>query len=298
MGNSKKLFLVSISLILICGCITGGEEVEKLNFEKRIPIQNPSDSNEIEIAVSGVISPKETFIYYEELLIYLSGELGRPIKLVQRDTYEEVNELVRTEKIDVAFVCSGAYVDGHEKFGMELLVAPVTTYGESVYYSYLIVNRDSKITTVEGLRGKDFAFTDPLSNSGRLAPTYILSQMGETPGNFFNKTIFTYNHDKSIEAVVDGFVDGAAVDSLIWEYLDDTNPELTSKTVIIEKSEPFGIPPIVVSRSLEPKFKEELKLILLNMHKDEKGSEILEKIKIDRFAEIEDSAYDSIRKMK
>jgi phosphonate transport system substrate-binding protein len=27
-------------------------------------------------------------------------------------------------KIDVAFVCGGPYVDGHEEFGLELLAAP------------------------------------------------------------------------------------------------------------------------------------------------------------------------------
>ncbi len=217
--------------------------------------------------------------------------------MVQRETYGEINDMVRGGQVDAAFVCSSAYVEGHDKFGMELLVAPVA-YGEPVYYSYIIVPSDSEVTDLEGLRGKRFAFTDPMSNTGRLAPTYMLAEINEVPASFFEMYIFTYHHDKSIEAVAGKLVDGAAVDSLIWDYLNETGPELTSKTRIVKKSRPFGIPPVVVSKDIDPEIQQRLKEIFLHIHEDERGKEILDNIKIDRFIEVEDSHYDSIRKMK
>jgi len=60
------------------------------------------------------------------------------------------------------------------------LVAPLV-YDEPVYYSYVIVPRDSPVQPFEELRGKRYAFSDPLSNSGHLVPRYILAEIGELP---------------------------------------------------------------------------------------------------------------------
>jgi phosphonate transport system substrate-binding protein len=126
----------------------------------------------------------------------------------------------------------------------------------------------------------------------------MLARMNETPDTFFNKYIFTFHHDKSVKAVAQGVVDGASVDSLVWEYLNRTNPEFTSKTRIILKSPPYAIPPVVVPKSLDPGLKERLRQIFLNAHNDDKGRELLNKMMIDKFVVIDDSAYDSVREMK
>ncbi len=187
-------------------------------------------------------------------------------------------------------------MDGHDQFGLELLVAPQVN-GKTEYYSYIIVHIDSPVTTFEGLRDKTFAFTDPQSNTGKLVPTYMLVKMNETPDSFFGKYIYSYAHDKSIKAVGDKKVDGAAVDSLIWEYYNKVRPEITSKTKIILKSSPYGIPPFVVSSGIDPETKNRLRKILLSLHEDEKGKKILKKMMIDKFVLVDDSQYNSIREM-
>ena len=256
-----------------------------------------SKGKTVRIAVGGMITPREGFAYYKKLLDYIEEKLGKKIDFVDREDYAEINKLMEKGAIDVAFVCGGPYVDGHKEFGMELLVAP-HAYGGTVYYSYIIVHRDSPIDNFEELRGKIFGFTDPLSNTGKLVPTYMLAKMDETPDSFFNSYDYTYAHDKSIKAVATGIVDGAAVDSLIWEYANRANPEYTSKTKIIKKSPPYGIPPVVIRPELDPNFKESLRKIFLNVHNDKEGKEILQGMMIEKFVLIQDSAYDSIREMK
>jgi len=169
---------------------------------------------------------------------------------------------------------------------------------ETVYHSFLIVPADSPVRTLEDLRGKTFAFTDPNSNSGYIAPTYWLKRMGETADTFFVKHIFTYAHDASIIAVMDKLVDGAAVDSLIWEYMNNSNPEVGVKTRIIKRSEEFGIPPLVVRPGLPPETKAQLRNLLLEMHNDPAGKIILDGMRIKRFVIGKDSDYDSIRRMR
>lgn len=287
-------------LSLLAGCERRQETPLKVDLS---PVEKERDESpgqvppDLRIAIAAVISPKETFVLYKDLLNHISEKLGMRVKLVQRETYAEVNNLVRDDQLELAFVCSGAYVDGHDQFGMELLVAPVA-YGEAVYYSYIIVPADSAISDFKNLRGKRFAFTDPMSNTGKLAPTYMLAQRHETPESFFSSVIYTNSHDRSIEMVANSLADGASVDSLIWEYINSKNPALTSRTKIIWKSEPYGIPPVVVPKGLAPDLKEKLRRLFLNLNQDETGRQILASLKIDRFVVLDDSRYDSIRKMQ
>jgi phosphonate transport system substrate-binding protein len=297
----KKIFLLGVVFVLIgfAGC-GKREEPRKVNLEKREhTVANKEDNGlkHLRIAVGGMTTPKEGLAYYKHLLDYVGEKMGQQVDYVDREDYAEINDLLKKGDLDAAFACSGPYVDGHKEFGLELLAAP-QAYGKSVYYAYIIVAKDSPMSGIEGLRGKRFAFTDPLSNTGKLVPTYMLAQINETPDTFFKKYVYTQSHDKAIQAVAQGIVDGASVDSLIWEYTHRTNPAFTSKTKIIMKSQPFGIPPLVVPRSLDPRKKERLRQILLNAHHDEKGKEILNKMMIDKFVLIDDHAYDSIREMK
>ena len=256
-----------------------------------------SQNGELRVGMSGVITPSLTLQNYRELVIFMGHELERQATLVMRPTYAEVSGLIRRRQVDVSFVCSLLYVEGAENSSMELLVAPLVN-GQTVYYSYLIVPQDSTSINYTDLRQSVFAFTDPLSNSGHLVPTYYLTPLGETPDTFFSRYIYTQRHDNSIIAVANRLVDGAAVDSLVYDQMSITNPELVSKTKIIARWGPYGIPPVVVNPGLDPQLKEQLRNFFLNMHNSATGVKILHSMGIDRFVIVEDADYDSIRVMK
>lgn len=291
------IILTVISIMALQGC--SREEPKKVDLTKTEPIlqERGGKPGAVRIAVGGMITPKEGFAYYRDFLDYIGTELGRPIEYVDSTGYEEINAKLESREVDGAIVCSGPYVDGHSKFGLELLAVP-RAYGGTVYYSYIIVPRDSPAMVLDDLKGKAFAFSDPLSNSGKLVPEYLLARKGESSKTFFSRTVFSGSHDKSIQAVADRLVDGAAVDSLIWEHLNRIRPELTGKTRILLKSDPYTIPPFVVHPSLDPALKEKLRTILLNAHTKPRGKALLDKMMTERFVPIDDKAYDSIRAMK
>lgn len=297
MKKASYTVLALLVLISIAGCKREEQKKIVLQQVKQQVTEKSPNVKHIRIAVGGMITPKEGVAYYRQFLEYVQEKIGTKVIYVDREDYAEVNEMLRTKQLDAAFVCSGPYVDGHKQFNLELLAAP-QAYGATVYYSYIIVAKDSPFQSFSELRGRKFAFTDPMSNTGKLVPTYMLAKINETPESFFRSFIFAKFHDKAIKAVAQGIVDAAAVDSLIWEYLNKINPEFTSKTRIIEKSPPYAIPPVVVNRDLDPELKKQLKQIFLNAHTDPKGQELLKKMMIDRFVPISDSAYDSVREMK
>lgn len=294
------ILALGIGLLLLAGGCSRDDEKVVVDFSKTVPVARPGDKSAhdppLRVAVAAMVSPRETFNLYRQLLEYLGHKSGRRLELVQRKTYAEIDELLGKSQIDLAFICSGPYVCGKEKYGFSLLAVP-EIHGSHFYHSYLIVNKDSPFKSLQDLKGHTFAFTDPDSNTGRLVPTYWLAAIKQQPDTFFSRIIYTYSHDNSIMAVARGLVDGAAVDGLIWEYYQAKTPDFTSKTRIIKKSQPFGIPPLVASKQLSSETKTKIQRLLFSMHQDPEGKKILAELMIDRFIPPQEEWYDSLREM-
>ena len=292
----KLIILVSVILLVSCSPIPQTEIAGHVDLNDLQPLPTPEgyEAIPLRVAVAAVISPKGTVESYSPFLDYLEEKLNRPVELIQRRTYLEVNDLIEHGEVDIAFVCTSAYIQGHDQFGMELLVAPQVG-GETTYNSYLIVPVSSNAQSMKDLRGKVFAFTDPISLSGRVYPTYLVQELGFTPEEFFGRTFYTYSHDEAIRAVASGVADGAAVDSLVYKYALARDPSLAEKVKVIHRSPDFGIPPVVVSPFTRPQVKADLQSLLLEMANDPASGEALASIGVERFVLIDDSAYDSVR---
>jgi phosphonate transport system substrate-binding protein len=292
-----KTFLLLLALLVLTGCAQPSAQT-RIDLSDLHPVSAQVDDDVVplRVSVAAVISPRGTAESYQPLLDYLSAKLQRPIELVQRRTYAETNDLLESGEVDVAFVCTSAYIAGHDSFGMELLTAP-EVQGAPVYYSLLLVPADSDAQSLADLEGGVFAFTDPISHTGRVYPTYRIHQLGSTPEAFFARTFFTYSHDNAIRAVANRLADGAAVDSLVYDFAIVREPELADQVRIIHRSPAFGIPPVVVSPHIRPQLRALLQEILVDMVNDPAGQPALESLGVDRFITIDDSSYDLVREM-
>ncbi len=294
------VLVVLLSLFALMACATVPAQTD-FRFRDVDPattvVYSPYDTQPLRVAVAAVISPKANVESYSNLLNYLGRKLNRPVELVQRQTYAEVNDLIKRGFVDVAFVCTSAYVIGQRDFGMQLLVAPQVN-GEAVYYSLLVVPADSPARAMNDLRGKVFAFTDPMSLTGRIYPTALVNALNATPGTFFARFFFTYSHDNAIKAIASKVADGANVDSLVYDYFVAREPNLAAKTRVVDRSPAFGIPPVVVNPNLSPQTKETLRGFFLQMDADPEGKTILRALMIDRFVLVSDRIYDSARELE
>lgn len=300
MGWKRQFVSGLISLLVILfaqGCEGNNDpEVQLKRLEPAVQVRGSEEVTSLKVALASITSPKESIVYYEELLQYLEEKLDKPIKVIQRKTYKEVNDLIAAGEVDLAFICTYSYVQGREQFGLEPFLVP-SVNGNTTYQSYIIVPADGQIETFTDLRDKRFAFSDPDSTTGYLYPNWLLNKLGETPETFFRSTIFTYSHDNSIKAVADRVVDGAAIDGLVLDYIAEKQPEYASRVRVIDKSAEFGIPPVVVSPWLNQKDRQQIWEILTSMHLNLDGMAILEKIRVEKFVPQNDHAYDGIRKM-
>ncbi|MGA1846592.1 phosphate/phosphite/phosphonate ABC transporter substrate-binding protein [Deferribacter abyssi] len=239
---------------------------------------------ELNFGIASMISPDETYFLYKDFGNYIAKKLGVKINAIFRRNYADMNRLIETGQVDFASICTGALIYLNNK-KYEIAAVPVVN-GKSTYKSYIIVNKNYGINNIDELRGRVFAFTDRLSNSGYIYPTYLILRKEKIkPEQFFFRIYFTNSHDKSIYLVNEGVVDGAAVDSLVFEYVSHSQPEKVKNIKIVHESDEFLSPPFVVSTYLDKNIKQRLKTVLLNMHQNEEGVKILKKLKIDKFVE-------------
>lgn len=297
-------YIIILLLLIATSCTDAWVEPDKhiyVDFtdttdEKANLLLSADTVNYLRIAVASMSTPAETFFKYHDLFSYIEDRLNRKILLVQRKTYKEVNDLLKENLIEMAFICSGAYVAGKEEAAFDLFLIPERN-NQHYYQAYVIVRQDSPIKTFNDFKGKKFAFTDTLSNTGMYYPLSRLRDLKTTPEDFFAVSYMSNAHDNSIELVSRGIVDGASVNSLIYEYTSKMEPEKVHNIRIIEKSPLFGIPPVVVSNTIDPILKNKLYDIMTGMVKDKKGREVLRSLMINRFVPENDTLYNGIRDM-
>lgn len=295
--NKINLFFILITF-LFSSCFSGDKN-EIVDFKGPAPATSSISFHEdeaIHVGIASIISPKETFSYYNDLLAFISQKLEMPIHYLQKESYQEINDLLKLGAVDFAFVGAGAYVEAKKHNIAKLLVAPVSNH-QNKYQAFIIVHKSSRIRSFIDLKGKNFAYTDPLSNTGFNFIVAKIKDMGLDENKFFSKTIFSYGNDLSCELVNKGVMDGASVSSEVYAYLKQNSPEKIKNLKIIEESGYFPTPPVVVPINIDEKKFKLYKNIFLNLHKDPIGKKILEKVNINYFIEVPDSEYSEVKKL-
>ncbi|HUW39206.1 MAG TPA: PhnD/SsuA/transferrin family substrate-binding protein [Rhodocyclaceae bacterium] len=226
---------------------------------------------------------------------YMEAKLQQPVVFVQRDSYRETMDLLRLEQIDFAWICDYPFV--YLRKQVRLLAVP-RFKGRPYYRAYLIVPaRMLAVTSLLDLRNKIFAYADPYSNTGYLAPRYQLRQLGEDPGKFFKRTFFTYSHHSLIEAVADGLADGGSVDSYVWDALSKIRADITGRTRIVSQSPEYGFPPFVANHAVSAESFQSMQKMLLTMADDGAGKVLLERLDLDGFVVGDARNYELVARM-
>ena len=246
----------------------------------------------LRVAVGAMISPERTYADYAGLFAEVARREHRTLRLVQRSTYRDLNDLIRRGEVDVAWICTGAWPELRRDGAARLLAIPVVNRA-TTYNALLIGTASRPARDLASLRGARFVFTDPLSLTGCLYPTRrVKAETGLDPATFFGETRFTHGHDNSIEAVRRGFADAASVDSLVFDYLRSRSPAEVDGVRILETSPPFPIPPLVVPSQLPVEDEASLRNVFLRLSDDLAGRARLSPLLVDRFAIPDPPAYD------
>jgi phosphonate transport system substrate-binding protein len=234
---------------------------------------------------------------YRLLADRIGDHLVRPVELVVGTSFDQFEQ----GEVDLGVICGLPYVwlADRRPPAVEPLVAPVLVgeryAGRPVYYSDVIVRRDSPIGCLEELRGCSWAYNEPASHSGHTVTLYSLVRMGARPG-FFARVVEAGFHQRAIRLVAHGHVDAAAIDSQVLAVELRDHPDLGGLRVIGTFG-PSTVQPVVAARRLPDQLKQRVRELLVALGDDPTARPALTNGLIDRFIPVNDAAYNDIRVM-
>jgi len=233
---------------------------------------------------------------------YLGDQLGIATQFINNVSWQERERLLDTRQAHIGWICGLPYVWKADQMPslIELLAAPVMEHPryrqQPIYYSDVIVHRDSPYTSFADLHGVSWAYNEPHSQSGYNVTRYHLAKLGQSR-RYFGKVVEAGSHLQAIEMVLAQHIDATAIDSTVLELELQVRPELMKDLRIIGTLGPSPIPPWVITTNVPVKLREAIRRVFWQMHTTAKGRVILAQGQIQRMARVEDKDYNPIREM-
>ena len=225
---------------------------------------------------------------------YLGPRLGGEVVFLSRDEYQRLHDMLNAGQINVLWTCGYPYVRFRKQ--LHLLAVPLY-HGRPTYQSYLIRHKgDASIRGWSDVRGKVFAYSDPLSNSGWLVAQGELAKVGIGPHDF-KRTFFAHGHSHVAEAVAARLADAGSIDGYVWETMRLQGMPAVAETDVIWKSQHHGFPPLVTAVNGWTPQARALQATLLAMGNDAEGRALLQALNLDGFIAGSFADFESIYRL-
>ncbi|MCG8291474.1 phosphate/phosphite/phosphonate ABC transporter substrate-binding protein [Pseudomonas entomophila] len=223
----------------------------------------------LRLAIIPIKNVEDMLREHQPLLERLGNAAGVPVELVVNSSYESVVDAVVSGGADIARLGPAAYLLAHrrdpriEAFATFTLNAgPYTPAGN--HYQALLLTRAEGPTNLNAVKGSRVALNDPASTSGSLVPSVEFAGLVDAPlQGYFSSLVYAGNHDKALQALLDGRVDAAFVaseraDAYLAEHAIDP-----ARLRVLWRSAPIYYDPYVFSAGLCPALKQRLRKAML-----------------------------------
>jgi phosphonate transport system substrate-binding protein len=206
---------------------------------------------------------------------YLEKSLGMKVEFMPVTDYPAAVEALVNKQVDLVWFGGFTYVQAQIRSGGKII--PIAQREEDTKFrSVFITQKNSGITKLTDLKGKQVSFGSPISTSGHLMPRTYLLEAGLNPEEAFKRIAYSGAHDATIASVVSGRVDAAALDITVWNKFVSENKVDTSKVDVFYTTPPFFNYNWSVHNDMPAALRDKItkSLLALNMNTPE-GKEIL-----------------------
>ncbi|MCF8165185.1 MAG: putative selenate ABC transporter substrate-binding protein [Rhodoferax sp.] len=169
---------------------------------------------------------------------YLEKNLGIKVEFTPVNDYPAAVEAMVNKQVDLVWFGGFTYVQANIRSGGK--VVPFAQREEDTKFrSVFITQKNSGITKLTDLKGKQVSFGSQSSTSGHLMPRTFLLEAGINPETDFKRVAFSGAHDATIASVVSGRVDAAALDITVWNKFVNEGKVDTSKVDVFYTTPPY-----------------------------------------------------------
>lgn len=290
----RPILIAGALAILAAGC---GRQAAK--SPARAPLG--SAQNPIKMALVPSLDTRKLVISGEKLAELLKKQTGLTFAVSVPTSYAAVVSAMGAGQVDVGWLSPLPYVIAHDQYGVRVVLRTVRNKSDK-YWSFIIARTDTGINKLEDLKGKRFAYGDPVSTSGCLYAKELVRSKGYDPAKFFSNVIFAGAHDKVVMAVYNKQVDAGAiyggVVSDAREKVVDTIKDVMAKTKVIARSAEIPNDTVSVSKTLPEDLTKIITDGLMKVAASDEGRiAVMTLYGIDGFVPAKDSDYDSVRKV-
>lgn len=189
---------------------------------------------------------------YNDLGKLIAEKVGCTVRVFITTSYNAEIEAMRAGKLEMAEFGPLGYVLAHQVADADAIATFADKNGQPSSYTASIVTwPGSGITTLKGVAGHTFAYSDPDSTSGHLFPAYALTKAGIDPDHGV-KAYYAGSHSASFEAILHHKVQAGELNSQEIE-LASLQGEYSAKSfVTLWRSNPIPIDPIAIYGKLDP----------------------------------------------
>lgn len=200
---------------------------------------------------------------YQQIADQIQWRLGCTVQLNITTNYTAEVEAMRAKQLDVGEFGPLGYVFAKQLANAE----PVATFADKsgtplTYYASIVTWPGSGITSLDQVKGKKFAYSDPASTSGHLYPAYALKKAGIDPDNGV-QAVYAGSHTASFLAIKNHKVDAGELNSDRISAATKTGDYKASDFPTLWKSDPIPQDPITVRGDLPQAFKDKFTAALL-----------------------------------
>jgi phosphonate transport system substrate-binding protein len=237
-----------------------------------------------------------------DLAGYLSARLSMPVTAALDIPWQERDRRLDAGEIDLCWICGLPYVRkvARNPGRIAPLAAPVMAgsryLDRPIYFSDVVVRRDSPFHSLEDLKGAAWAYNEPGSQSGYGVVCYTLAVQGKSLA-YFGRVVASGAHQVSLQMILRGEIDSSAIDSTVLEMEIANDPTIASQIRVIDTFGPSPIPPWVASNATPAEIRQAMAEVLTHMEADPDGRAILARARQRRFVAVNDRDYDPIREM-
>jgi len=169
---------------------------------------------------------------------YLEKNLGMKVEFTPVNDYPAAVEAMVNKQVDLVWFGGFTYVQANIRSGGK--VVPFAQREEDTKFrSVFITQKNSGITKLTDLKGKQVSFGSQSSTSGHLMPRTFILEAGINPETDFKRVAYSGAHDATIASVVSGRVDAAALDITVWNKFVNEGKVDTSKVDVFYTTPPY-----------------------------------------------------------
>lgn len=234
-------------------------------------------------------SNKLLYEQYKPLLKHLEKELKQKVHFTIARDYNNVIELLLSNKAQIAIMGPYNYIKAKKEDGNIQYIATQQYLKNnkmvSSYQAIIVASKISGIESINELKGKRFGFTDFNSTSGYLLPNLILTQQNISK-NDFSEHFMLKRHTHIMEALTRNSIDAGATH--LGNYLDYLK-KYGNQYKVLYTSESIPYDAIVVSSYITAQLALKIEKAFLSY------KEIVNNEEVSGYIKQDESVYDVIK---